>query len=56
VWRKFIGEKPFAVLLGDDIGQGEKPGLRQMDEYEKNCSSIMGVHPVPMDETHRYRT
>ena len=49
VWcaRKFIGDEPFAVLLGDDIVQAEKPCLRQlMDEYEKtffcywctNCS------------------
>src|SRR5690606_5648755 len=35
VWsaRKFIGDEPFAVLLGDDIVQAEKPCLRQlMDE------------------------
>ncbi len=40
VWcaRNFIGDEPFAVLLGDDIVQAEKPGLRQlMDEYEKHC-------------------
>ena len=39
VWcaRKFIGDEPFAVLLGDDIVQAEKPCLRQlMDEYEKH--------------------
>ena len=38
VWcaRNFIGDEPFAVLLGDDIVQAETPGLRQlMDEYEK---------------------
>lgn len=57
IWcaRKFIGEEPFAVLLGDDIVQAEKPCLRQlMDEYEKTLSSIIGVQHVPMDETHRY--
>lgn len=57
IWcaRKFIGEEPFAVLLGDDIVQAEKPCLRQlMDEYEKTFSSIIGVQHVPMDETHRY--
>ncbi|MGN1401012.1 MAG: UTP--glucose-1-phosphate uridylyltransferase GalU [Bacillus sp. (in: firmicutes)] len=57
VWcaRNFIGNEPFAVLLGDDIMQGEKPGLRQlMDEYEKTSSSVIGVQTVPEDETHRY--
>nr|WP_309098424.1 UTP--glucose-1-phosphate uridylyltransferase GalU [Fredinandcohnia onubensis] len=57
VWsaRKFIGDEPFAVLLGDDIVQAEKPCLRQlMDEYEKTYSSVIGVQTVPNEETHRY--
>ncbi len=57
VWcaRNFIGDEPFAVLLGDDIVQAEKPGLRQlMDEYERTLSSIIGVQQVPEEETHRY--
>ncbi|WP_332275209.1 UTP--glucose-1-phosphate uridylyltransferase GalU [Bacillus velezensis] len=57
VWcaRNFIGDEPFAVLLGDDIVQAEKPGLRQlMDEYEKTLSSIIGVQQVPESDTHRY--
>lgn len=57
VWcaRKFIGDEPFAVLLGDDIVQAEKPCLRQlMDEYEKTLSSVIGVQTVPESETHRY--
>ncbi|AJK66975.1 MULTISPECIES: UTP--glucose-1-phosphate uridylyltransferase GalU [Bacillus] len=57
VWcaRNFIGDEPFAVLLGDDIVQAEKPGLRQlMDEYEKTLSSIIGVQQVPENDTHRY--
>ncbi|THE09489.1 UTP--glucose-1-phosphate uridylyltransferase GalU [Bacillus timonensis] len=57
VWsaRKFIGDEPFAVLLGDDIVQAEKPCLRQlMDEYEKTYSSVIGVQTVPEEETHRY--
>lgn len=57
VWcaRNFIGDEPFAVLLGDDIVQAETPGLRQlMDEYEKTLSSIIGVQQVPEEETHRY--
>ncbi|WP_416806567.1 UTP--glucose-1-phosphate uridylyltransferase GalU [Bacillus velezensis] len=57
VWcaRNFIGDEPFAVLLGDDIVQAEKPGLRQlMDEYEKTLSSIIGFQQVPENDTHRY--
>lgn len=57
VWcaRNFIGDEPFAVLLGDDIVQAETPGLRQlMDEYERTLSSIIGVQQVPDEETHRY--
>ncbi|MED0650943.1 UTP--glucose-1-phosphate uridylyltransferase GalU [Aeribacillus pallidus] len=57
VWcaRKFIGDEPFAVLLGDDIVQADKPCLKQlMDEYGKTGASIIGVQPVPEEETHRY--
>ncbi|WP_243293132.1 UTP--glucose-1-phosphate uridylyltransferase GalU [Bacillus sp. FJAT-47783] len=57
VWsaRKFIGDEPFAVLLGDDIVQSEKPCLRQLiDEYEKTQASVIGVQEVPESETHRY--
>ncbi|MFD1362331.1 UTP--glucose-1-phosphate uridylyltransferase GalU [Lentibacillus salinarum] len=57
VWcaRKFIGDEPFAVLLGDDIVQSETPGLRQLiQQYEETQSSVVGVQQVPHDETHRY--
>jgi UTP--glucose-1-phosphate uridylyltransferase len=57
VWcaRKFIGDEPFAVLLGDDIVQADTPCLRQlMDEYEKTLSSVIGVQAVPDNQTHRY--
>ena len=57
VWcaRKFIGDEPFAVLLGDDIVQAETPCLKQLiDEYDQTLSSVIGVQTVPEDETHRY--
>ncbi|WP_368297500.1 UTP--glucose-1-phosphate uridylyltransferase GalU [Cytobacillus firmus] len=57
VWcaRKFIGDEPFAVLLGDDIVQSNTPCLRQlMDEYESTLSSVIGVQTVSPEETHRY--
>ncbi|WP_062351701.1 UTP--glucose-1-phosphate uridylyltransferase GalU [Bacillus kwashiorkori] len=57
VWcaRNFIGDEPFAVLLGDDIVQSETPCLKQLiEQYEQTFSSIIGVQHVPEDETHRY--
>ena len=57
VWcaRKFIGDEPFAVLLGDDIVQAETPCLKQlMNEYDQLQSPVIGVQSVPEDETHRY--
>ncbi|MEH7010048.1 UTP--glucose-1-phosphate uridylyltransferase GalU, partial [Neobacillus niacini] len=57
IWcaRKFIGNEPFAVLLGDDIVQAEKPCMKQMMElYEKYQSAIIGVQPVESSEVNRY--
>ncbi|MEK3797981.1 UTP--glucose-1-phosphate uridylyltransferase GalU [Peribacillus sp. FSL H8-0477] len=53
--QTFIGDEPFAVLLGDDIVQSEKPGIGQlMDQYDEVGSSVIGVKQVPADETDRY--
>jgi UTP--glucose-1-phosphate uridylyltransferase len=57
VWcaRNFIGDEPFAVLLGDDIVQSDTPCLRQLiDQYEQTLSSMIGVQTVADSETHRY--
>ena len=57
IWcaRKFIGNEPFAVLLGDDIVQAETPALKQlMNLYDKVDSSVIGVQQVPKGETNRY--
>ncbi|MEY2194029.1 UTP--glucose-1-phosphate uridylyltransferase GalU [Neobacillus sp. BF23-41] len=57
VWsaRNFIGNEPFAVLLGDDIVQSETPCLRQLiNQYEETFSSVIGVQQVAENETHRY--
>ncbi len=57
VWcaRKFIGNEPFAVLLGDDIVEAKTPGLKQLiDQYNQTYSSVIGVQTVPEDETYRY--
>ncbi|MBB6732175.1 UTP--glucose-1-phosphate uridylyltransferase GalU [Cohnella zeiphila] len=58
IWcaRKFIGDEPFAVLLGDDIVQSEEtPCLRQMmDVYERTQSSVLAVQRVPDTDVSRY--
>lgn len=57
VWsaRKFIGNEPFAVLLGDDIVQSAEPSLQQLiKQYERTGNSVIGVQSVPDEETHRY--
>jgi UDP-glucose pyrophosphorylase (EC 2.7.7.9) len=53
--QKFIGNEPFAVLLGDDIIRSEVPCLRQMiDVYERYGASVVGVQEVPLGDTSKY--
>ncbi|EFV78219.1 MULTISPECIES: UTP--glucose-1-phosphate uridylyltransferase GalU [Cytobacillus] len=53
--KKFIGNEPFAVLLGDDIVDSEVPALKQMiDQYTKVQSSILGCNEVPRSEVYKY--
>lgn len=53
--KQFIGNEPFAVLLGADIVQADKPAIKQlMEQYEKTGKSIVGVQTVPESQTHRY--
>lgn len=53
--RKFIGQEPFAVLLGDDIVDSEVPALKQMiDQYDIVQSTILGCNEVPRSETNKY--
>lgn len=57
IWcaRKFIGDEPFAVLLGDDIVVSETPCLKQMiDLFGDYNSSIIGVKQVTAAERSRY--
>ncbi|MBD8032559.1 UTP--glucose-1-phosphate uridylyltransferase GalU [Solibacillus merdavium] len=57
VWcaRKFIGNEPFAVLLGDDIVKSEQPCIKQLiNQYEKVQSSVIGIMQVADKDIHRY--
>ncbi|MGD6776458.1 UTP--glucose-1-phosphate uridylyltransferase GalU [Sutcliffiella horikoshii] len=57
IWcaRKFIGDEPFAVLLGDDIVQSDTPCLKQLiDVYENYESSVVGVQEVADEDVSKY--
>ncbi|NIK79542.1 UTP--glucose-1-phosphate uridylyltransferase [Paenibacillus castaneae] len=57
VWcaRNFIGNEPFAVLLGDDIVEADVPCTKQLiEQYERTGRSVIGVQMVGVDQTHRY--
>ena len=52
----FVGNEPFAVLLGDDLYVGkEKPALRElMDVYEDRKRSVLGTMEVTLENTSKY--
>ncbi|GAV22174.1 UTP--glucose-1-phosphate uridylyltransferase GalU [Carboxydothermus pertinax] len=53
--RKFIGNEPFAVLLGDDLMKARTPVLKQMiDLYEKVEGSIVAVQEVEPQDASKY--
>jgi len=54
--REFVGNEPFAVVLGDDIVYNEgEPALKQMmDVYEKYEASVIGVQQVPENQVNKY--
>ncbi len=53
--RRFVGDEPFAVLLGDDIVRSRVPCLKQlMDLYEEVQSSVIAVMEVPQEDVCKY--
>ncbi|MES1044670.1 UTP--glucose-1-phosphate uridylyltransferase GalU [Heyndrickxia oleronia] len=53
--KKFIGNQPFAILLGDDIIDSVEPALQQMiREFQRNKTSILGCKEVPRSEVRKY--
>lgn len=53
--KSFIGNEPFAVLLGDDIVHAKKPCLKQMIEaYEEYKTTILGVQKVALQDVDKY--
>jgi UTP--glucose-1-phosphate uridylyltransferase len=50
-----VGDEPFAVLLADDLLDGEPPVMRQMvDVFDTHHCSILGVQEVPRADTRSY--
>lgn len=53
--KQFVGNEPFAVMLGDDIVDSSVPCLKQMMEvYEDWGGSVLGVQEVPQDKVSSY--
>lgn len=54
--KTFVGNEPFAVLLGDDVYVGkDEPTLKQMiNAYEQVGGSIVGTIEVPLEDTKKY--
>ncbi|QPW51719.1 UTP--glucose-1-phosphate uridylyltransferase GalU (plasmid) [Bacillus thuringiensis] len=53
--QSFIGNEPFAVLLGDDIVMSETPCLKQIiDVFEYCNSSVVAVQSVPEKDISKY--
>jgi UTP--glucose-1-phosphate uridylyltransferase len=53
--KPLVGDEPFAVILSDDIVDGEVPCLRQLiDVYDRYKCSVLAVEPVPPEATTSY--
>lgn len=53
--KQFIGNEPFAVLLGDDIVVSQKPCLQQMMEiFDEYKTTVLGVQKVADDAVDKY--
>ena len=54
--KAFVGNEPFAVLLGDDVVYNDEyPCLRQlMDVYEATGGSVLGCQTVPKEKVSSY--
>ncbi len=53
--KSFIGDEPFAVLLGDDVVCAQTPCLKQLiDVYDKTGASVLGVQTVAHEKVCKY--
>mgnify|MGYP000230537707 CR=1 FL=1 len=53
--KSFVGNEPFAVMLGDDVVVAEKPCLSQLiEQFDKYNATVLGVQKVGMDQVSKY--
>ena len=53
--KQFVGNEPFAVLLGDDIIDASVPCLKQLMSVYNDCpGTILGVQEVPKEKVCSY--
>lgn len=53
--REFVGDEPFAVLLGDDIIDAQTPCLGQlMDVFNRYRGSVLALERVPLEHISSY--
>ena len=53
--KSFIGNEPFAVLLGDDIVDSEVPCLKQLiNIYNEYQTTVLGIQKVPLNNVCNY--
>ncbi|MGB8297994.1 MAG: UTP--glucose-1-phosphate uridylyltransferase [Polyangia bacterium] len=53
--RAAVGDEPFAVLLGDDLFEGNPPGTKQLlDVHAKYGKGVVGLVEVPPGQEHLY--
>lgn len=53
--KSFVGDEPFALVLGDDLVYSTTPCIKQLtDVYEKYESTILGVQTVDKKQVNKY--
>ena len=53
--RPIVGDEAFAVLLADDLMEGDPPAMARMAQiYAREGASLLGVEEVPRGQTQSY--
>ncbi len=53
--RTFVGNEPFAVMLGDDVVDSPVPCLKQLlDVFEQHSRTVLGVQEVSSEDVNKY--
>jgi UTP--glucose-1-phosphate uridylyltransferase len=55
VTREFVGDEPFAVILGDDVIDADPPAMKQlMDVFQQVEGPVLAVERVPPEDISNY--